>query len=65
MSSKVAGLTFLRYTQVCARAVRKVLKDDVRVQALRREEQSIKVAKWKDGKQGESAKTFGFNESAM
>ncbi|RHZ68815.1 hypothetical protein Glove_293g7 [Diversispora epigaea] len=50
---KAAGLSYLKYTQICARAVRNSLKDDLRLAAQRRDEQGLKFAKWEAGKQGE------------
>ncbi|CAG8518172.1 3142_t:CDS:2 [Diversispora eburnea] len=50
---KAAGMSYLKYTQICARAVRNSLKDDLRLIAQRRDEQGLKFAKWEAGKQGE------------
>ncbi|GBB90505.1 hypothetical protein RclHR1_01750004 [Rhizophagus clarus] len=52
-SWKAAGITYLKYTQICARAVRNALKEEQRLIAQRRDEQGIKFAKWENGKQGE------------
>jgi F-type H+-transporting ATPase subunit epsilon len=46
-------LSYLKYTQICARAVRNALKEEQRLIAQRRDEQGIKYAKWENGKQGE------------
>jgi len=53
-SWKTAGITYLKYTQICARAVRNALKEEQRLIAQRRDEQGIKYAKWENGKQGDS-----------
>ncbi|CAG8471620.1 10031_t:CDS:2 [Funneliformis caledonium] len=45
-SWKAAGISYLKYTQICARAVRNALKDEQRLIAQRRDEQGIKFAKW-------------------
>ncbi|KAF9956408.1 ubiquinol-cytochrome c reductase core subunit 1 [Mortierella alpina] len=45
--------SYLQYAQVCARAVRHALKEDARANAVRRDEQGLKFAKWENGKQGE------------
>ncbi|CAI2194114.1 13488_t:CDS:2, partial [Funneliformis geosporum] len=52
-SWKAAGISYLKYTQICARAVRNALKEEQRLIAQRRDEQGIKFAKWESGKQGE------------
>lgn len=49
-------LSYLRYATVSARALRKVLKDDLKVQAVKREEYYVKMNKWTDGKPGENVK---------
>ncbi|KAJ3189357.1 hypothetical protein HDU85_002986 [Gaertneriomyces sp. JEL0708] len=49
-----AGMTYLQYTNIASKALRSVLKEQVKVQALRREEQYVKAAVWASGKQGES-----------
>ncbi|TPX32132.1 hypothetical protein SmJEL517_g04703 [Synchytrium microbalum] len=48
------GMTYLQYANITARALRSVLKDEFKVQALKREEQYLKMAKWTAGKQGEN-----------
>ncbi|KAG2174619.1 hypothetical protein INT44_006883, partial [Umbelopsis vinacea] len=45
--------SYLKYAQICARAVRNSLKDDVRIAAQRRDANGLKVAKWENGKAGE------------
>ncbi|EEQ90482.1 hypothetical protein RJZ56_007480 [Blastomyces dermatitidis] len=50
---KAAGLTYNRYLAVAARAVRRSLKEEPRLQAERRGQMDLKFAKWEDGKQGE------------
>ncbi|CAG8450009.1 3270_t:CDS:2 [Ambispora leptoticha] len=50
---KTAGISYLQYAQICARAVRNALKEEQRVIAQRRDEQGLKFAKWEAGKQGE------------
>ncbi|KAI9096942.1 mitochondrial ATP synthase epsilon chain-domain-containing protein [Phlyctochytrium arcticum] len=49
-----AGMTYLQYANITARALRNVLKAQPKTMAIRREEQYVKVQAWKDGKQGES-----------
>ncbi|KAG2194484.1 hypothetical protein INT46_009389, partial [Mucor plumbeus] len=50
---KAAGITYLQYANICARAVRNSLKDDVRAVALRRDQNNLKFAKWENGVQKE------------
>ncbi|RUS20938.1 mitochondrial ATP synthase epsilon chain-domain-containing protein, partial [Endogone sp. FLAS-F59071] len=50
---KSAGITYLKFSEACARAVRNSLKEDLRVVAQRREQNLLKFAKWESGKQGE------------
>lgn len=45
--------TYNRYAGIAARAVRRALKEDKRLQAERRNTSSVRVSKWKDGVQGE------------
>ncbi len=51
---KEAGLTYIKYAQITGRALRSVLKADVKAQAVKREEYYAKMANWTNGKQGES-----------
>ncbi|KAI9843381.1 MAG: hypothetical protein M1838_002636 [Thelocarpon superellum] len=62
---KAAGLTYNRYLAVAARVVRRSLKEQPRLQAERRGEMDLKVAKWQNGKQGENKGLASVNESAM
>ncbi|KAG2172845.1 hypothetical protein INT43_000195 [Umbelopsis isabellina] len=50
---KSAGISYLKFSQICATAVRNSLKEDVRVAAQRRDANNLKVAKWANGKAGE------------
>ncbi|KAH8553587.1 mitochondrial ATP synthase epsilon chain-domain-containing protein [Umbelopsis sp. PMI_123] len=50
---KSAGISYLKYSQICARAVRNSLKDDIRAAAQRRDVNGLKVSKWQNGKAGE------------
>ncbi|KAG5457964.1 MAG: hypothetical protein BJ554DRAFT_1909, partial [Olpidium bornovanus] len=44
---------YLQYVTIASRAVRNALKEDARAVAQRRDEQSLKFAKWEAGSQGE------------
>ncbi|KAI8393978.1 mitochondrial ATP synthase epsilon chain-domain-containing protein [Radiomyces spectabilis] len=50
---KAAGFSYLQYANVCAKAVRNALKEDLRVLAARRDQNGIKFAKWENGVQKE------------
>ncbi|ORX80811.1 hypothetical protein K493DRAFT_292990 [Basidiobolus meristosporus CBS 931.73] len=50
---RAANVSYLQYSQICARAVRNSLKNEQRLVAQKREEQGLKFAKWANGKQGE------------
>nr|AVC55623.1 mitochondrial ATP5e short variant [Mesenchytraeus cf. pedatus SL-2017] len=51
MSSwRLAGLNYINYSRVCARIVRRSLKPDIRVEAMKRDEGFIRPIFWKDGK---------------
>ncbi|OAX77733.1 hypothetical protein ACJ72_07965 [Emergomyces africanus] len=50
---KAAGLTYNRYLAIAARAVRRSLKEEPRLQAERRGQMDLKFAKWENGKQGD------------
>ncbi len=52
MSWKAAGLTYLKYSNICAKTVRSVLKGDAKVQAMKREEIVLRRSIWENGKQG-------------
>ncbi|KAI9752783.1 MAG: hypothetical protein M4579_005489 [Chaenotheca gracillima] len=62
---KASGLTYNRYLAVAARAVRRSLKEQPRLQAERRGEMDLKFAKWENGKQGENKNLASANASSM
>jgi hypothetical protein len=45
--------TYNRYSGIAARAIRRSLKEDKRLEAERRATSSVRVSKWKNGVQGE------------
>lgn len=45
-----AGLTYVNYSQIAARLVRQALKKDLKADAAKRDEVSVKFTQWKDGK---------------
>lgn len=42
--------SYLRYSNACAQALRRCLKKEYRLQALKSEETTLKVSAWQDGK---------------
>ncbi|KAI8148313.1 mitochondrial ATP synthase epsilon chain-domain-containing protein [Fennellomyces sp. T-0311] len=46
---KSAGITYLQYANICARAVRNSLKDELKVAAQARNQNNLKFAKWEKG----------------
>lgn len=50
MSWKAAGFTYLKYANIGAKAVRSVLKEEPKIQAMKRTETMLKRSLWKDGK---------------
>ncbi|CDS05474.1 hypothetical protein LRAMOSA08002 [Lichtheimia ramosa] len=50
---KSAGLSYLQYANICARALRNSLKNDLRVAAQARNQNNLKFAKWESGVQSE------------
>ncbi|XP_074615876.1 ATP synthase F(1) complex subunit epsilon, mitochondrial-like [Acropora palmata] len=53
-----AGLSYLNFSTICARLVRRCLKPELRVEALKREESLMKTVKWEGGKQVSEAKSI-------
>ncbi|KAL2912748.1 hypothetical protein HK105_207740 [Polyrhizophydium stewartii] len=49
-----SGFTYLKYSNITAKALRSVLKGEAKAAAVKREEIALKQAVWKDGKQGEN-----------
>ncbi|KAF7721467.1 hypothetical protein EC973_004646 [Apophysomyces ossiformis] len=50
---KAAGISYLQYANICARAVRNVLKEDLRGPAQRLNQNNLKFSKWEKGTQKE------------
>jgi len=48
--------TYNRYAGIAARAVRRALKENKRLEADRRNTATVRVSKWKDGVQGEQVR---------
>jgi len=47
---RAAGLNYINYSSIAARVVRKALKPELRVDAIKRAESAVKITPWKDGK---------------
>ncbi len=50
---KNAGYSYLRYLDLCSRALRSCLKPELAATAVKRGESILKYAIWDNGKQGE------------
>ncbi|KAK9729188.1 hypothetical protein K7432_000471 [Basidiobolus ranarum] len=50
---RAANISYLQYSQICAKAVRSALKQEERLVAQKCEEQGLKFSKWVNGKQGD------------
>ncbi|XP_078324863.1 ATP synthase F(1) complex subunit epsilon, mitochondrial-like [Crassostrea virginica] len=44
------GLTYIQYSNACARAVRNSLKPELKVEGLKRGNSLVKVTRWAEGK---------------
>ncbi|XP_078688850.1 ATP synthase F(1) complex subunit epsilon, mitochondrial-like [Branchiostoma floridae x Branchiostoma belcheri] len=45
-----AGMSYLQYSGICARLLRRVLKPELQESAMKRETHNIKKLKWEEGK---------------
>nr|CAX71119.1 ATPase, F1 complex, epsilon subunit [Schistosoma japonicum]CAX76443.1 ATPase, F1 complex, epsilon subunit [Schistosoma japonicum]CAX76444.1 ATPase, F1 complex, epsilon subunit [Schistosoma japonicum] len=45
-----AGISYIRYSSICAKAVRECLKSEYKLDASKRIGKHIKVTNWKEGK---------------
>ena len=50
-----AGVSYVKYAEVCAQAVRNCLKEELKVAANKRGQSEIRFAKWENGKALESS----------
>jgi len=57
-----AGLTYIHYSRICARVLRRSLKPDLRAEALKRDEGTIRAVFWKDGKAIQTKKQITIEE---
>jgi F-type H+-transporting ATPase subunit epsilon len=53
---RAAGLTYLRYANICADMMRSVLKEPFKTKAMQRQVISFRASTWKDGKQSPSGR---------
>jgi len=61
---KTAGISYNKYLSIAAQVVRRSLKEEPRLAAERRSHMELKVAKWDNGKQGDS-KYLGTGDGAI
>ncbi|KAJ1732205.1 hypothetical protein LPJ61_002159 [Coemansia biformis] len=52
---RTAGMNYLQYSSIAARALRRVVKSELKTEIAKREGVSVKYAKWTNGKAGASA----------
>ncbi|KAJ2697543.1 hypothetical protein FB645_005891 [Coemansia sp. IMI 203386] len=52
---RAAGMNYLQYSNIAARALRRVVKPQLQSEVAKREGVSIKYAKWDNGKAGASS----------
>ena len=57
---KLYCFSYLQFSSVCAKALRRCLKPELRADALRREESIMKITKWRDGKPLKEFSKFSF-----
>ncbi|XP_004521016.1 protein stunted [Ceratitis capitata] len=47
---RAAGLTYIQYSNICARVVREALKSNLKADAAKRNETHVKFTPWANGK---------------
>uniref|UniRef100_A0A3Q0KGX6 ATP synthase subunit epsilon, mitochondrial n=1 Tax=Schistosoma mansoni TaxID=6183 RepID=A0A3Q0KGX6_SCHMA len=47
---RLAGINYIRYSAICAKAVRECLKSEYKLDASKRVGKHVKLTNWKDGK---------------
>ncbi|XP_055389965.1 protein stunted isoform X2 [Condylostylus longicornis] len=47
---RAAGITYIKYSNICAKIVREALKTDARAEAAKRNASHVKFTPWKDGR---------------
>jgi len=45
-----AGMSYIQYSALCARLVRRALKPDFKAEALKVEETGVRITQWEGGK---------------
>ncbi|ORX73570.1 hypothetical protein DL89DRAFT_263618 [Linderina pennispora] len=49
---RTAGMNYLQYSSIAARALRRTVKAELQTEIAKREGMSLKYAKWESGKAG-------------
>jgi len=62
---RVAGMSYLKYANLCADMVRAALKEPMKSNALKRETIFYRGTRWTEGKPGESGKVIGVWQSDL
>ncbi|CAN6855336.1 unnamed protein product [Brassica oleracea] len=47
---RAAGMTYIRYSNICANLVRNCLKEPLKAESMSREKVHFSLSKWADGK---------------
>jgi F-type H+-transporting ATPase subunit epsilon len=47
---RAAGLTYIQYSNICARVLREGLKSDLRAEAMKRNDSNVRFTPWANGK---------------
>ncbi|KAI8126551.1 hypothetical protein FF38_05381 [Lucilia cuprina] len=47
---RAAGLTYIQYSNICAKVLRQALKSDLRAEAAKRADSHVKFTPWTNGK---------------
>lgn len=58
MSSNSTFFSYLEYSSICARLLRRALKPETRAEALKCEESAMKLTRWEQGKPAEASKSM-------
>ncbi|XP_065365814.1 protein stunted isoform X2 [Calliphora vicina] len=47
---RAAGITYIQYSNICAKVVRQALKSELRVDAAKRSDSHVRFTPWTNGK---------------
>jgi len=55
---RIAGLNYLQYSAICARALRRCLKPEFQTEAMKNPDSKLRLRKWEGGKATDEYKTI-------